>query len=345
VSNIEEVLLCIGTEGQAFQKIFNGFIVSPENSVCRRPIPRATSLHDFVYPQSTNGVRMTNPADLGDPLNLPYPSGKTTLMQHLQTLVLRGNAWWVGGISKPEKLVFLVTKLSERYPLTRGERGRTYDRSKGLAAVRLVVYPTTNGVAWWLLSSDGKGGLADPSSADHKSARHAKAAGGHIEFEDYVLLYAHKKDARTLLDARTGRERKVIKDCSTWTWKLTSSALNEARAALSREVAALNYGDDTCAAPYGLRGFLAFQRRRPLFSGVRTQVLELHREAASEWGRVRPAWVGRHTRLAQLYGANAGALRPLSEITSKRLPKMGRFKVFQDKTRTVRTLTARTATS
>jgi hypothetical protein len=283
---------------------------------------------------------MTTPQDPTAPLNLPYPSGKTTLMQHLQTLVLRGNAWWVGGISKPEKLAGLVVKLGQRYPLARDERGRTYDRSKGLATTHLVVYPTAEGVAWWLLSSEGKGGLADPASADHKAARHAKAGDGHICFEDYVMLYAHKKDARTLLDARTGQERKVVKDCSTWTWKLSSTALNEARAALAREVSELNYGDDTCSAPYGVRGVLAFQRRRPLFSGVRSQVLELHREASSLWGRVRPAWVGRHTALARRYGDNAGALRPLSEITSKHLPKMGRFKVFQDESRTIKRLTA-----
>ena len=37
-------------------------------------------------------------------LNSLYPSGKTTLMQHLQTLVLRNNSYWVGGAIAPAKL-------------------------------------------------------------------------------------------------------------------------------------------------------------------------------------------------------------------------------------------------
>lgn len=273
-------------------------------------------------------------------LDLMVPSSKTTLMQHLQTLVLRGNFWWVGGVIAPEKLAGLVAKLAQRYPVTRPERGRTYDRSLRLAAVHLVTYPTAAGVAWWLLSSEGKGGLADPASADHNAAKHAMAADSHIHFEDYVLLYAHKKDARTIKDARTGREKKVLKDCSTWTWKLDSKAYNEVATALAREVSALVYGDDTNDAPYGVRGLLCYQRRRPLFSGVRSQVLELHREALTLWARVRPIWLDRHPQLAKAYGDNAGSLRSLREVTSKHLPKMTRFKVFLDEKRTIRTLTA-----
>lgn len=272
-------------------------------------------------------------------IDLPYPSGKTTLMQYLQTLVIRGNPWWIGGVVPPEKLERLVLKMAARYPLTRDERGRTYDRSKGLATTHLVVYPTRHGVAWWVLGSDGKGGLADPESPDHHVAQHAKAGGQHIEFEDYLMLLAHKKDARTLTDAKTGKEKKVIKDCSTWTWKMTTKAHNEVCAALEKEVDNLNYGDDTSASPYGVRGVLAYQRRRPLFSGVRSQVLELHRDAKNLWGRVHKKWLGIHTGYALKYGSRAGELRPLTEIVSKHLPKMGRFKVFADPSRTVRSLT------
>jgi hypothetical protein len=267
---------------------------------------------------------MTSPADV---LNLPVPSGKTALLQHLQTLVLRGNPWWIGGVVAPQKLPGLAAKMAARYPILRGERGRTYDRSKGIAGAHFIAFRTPRGVAWWVLSSAGKGGLADRGGPDARVARHAMAANGHIVFEDYVLLYAHKKDARTICDAATGRERQIIKDCSTWTWKMTATAYNEVQASIEREVKALAYGQEE-PVMNGLRGVLAFQRRRPLFSGVRTQVLQLHREADAQWGLVRKAWRARYTKFVTLYGDKAGALRPLREITAHHLPKMGRFKVF-----------------
>lgn len=272
-------------------------------------------------------------------LNSLYPSGKTTLMQHLQTLVLRNNSYWVGGAIAPAKLEGLVLKMADRYPLDRDERGRTYDRSKGLATVHLVVYPSGGKVLWWLLSSEGKGGLADPASLDAKVGKQAMAADGHIEFEDYVMLYAHKKDARTLTDAKTGKEKRVIKDASTWTWKLRPTSVSELRAQLAKEVATLNYGDDMTSKPYGVRGFLGYQRRRPLFSGVRAQVLDLHREGLDLWGGVRKQWLGRNAKYVQQYGDQAGQLRPLKEVLTKHLPKMGRFKVFADPARTVKSLT------
>lgn len=268
-----------------------------------------------------------------DILELLVPTGKTVLMQHLQTLVLRGNPHWIGGVISPAKIPALAAKMAARYPITRDERGRTYDRSKGVATAHFVAFTIASGdIAWWLLTSDGRGGLADKTSPDAHVAKHALKAGGHIEFEDYVLLYAHKKDARTVRDAKTGREKKIIKDCSTWTWKMTNRAYGLVMAAIESDVKSLNYGRDDEGNFDGLRGTLAYQRRRPLFSGVRSQVLQLHREAESQWGLVRKAWLGKFTQLAARYGDNAGRLRSLKEITSQHLPKMGRFKVFGDVT-------------
>jgi hypothetical protein len=262
-------------------------------------------------------------------LDLRIPTGKTVLMQHLQTLVLRGNQHWIGGVIAPAKLTKLAAKMADRYPVLRNERGRTYDRSKGLASAHFVAFSITGGnVAWWVLTSEGKGGLADPKSPDAHVAKHALLVNGHIEFDDYVLLYAHKKDARTLMDAKTGREKQVIKDCSTWTWKMKAIAYGHVISAIEHDVKELNFGRDDAGKFDGLRGTLAYQRRRPLFSGVRTQVLQLHRAAASRWGLVRQSWLGRHTLLAATYGDTAGQLRSLQEITSQHLPKMGRFKVF-----------------
>lgn len=266
-------------------------------------------------------------------LDLPIPRSKSALMQHLQTLVLRGNRWWIGGVIPAQKFENLVLKMAERYPVLRGERGRSYDRSIGVASAHFVAFGTEQGIAWWVLTSDGKGGLADTQSPDFHVAKNALAANGHIAFGDYVLLYAHKKDARTLVDAKTGKEKRIIKDCSTWTWKMTASAYNQVLTTLEKEVHALNYGDDSRPENlYGVRGVLAFQRRRPLFSGVRAQVLQLHRQADDSWSRMRKAWTAKHPRLAKEYGDRAGMLRPLGEITKKHLPKMGRLKVFDAQT-------------
>lgn len=276
--------------------------------------------------------------------SLRYPTGKTTLMQYLQTLVIRGYNWWVGGVSHPSKFERLVRKFAAVYPLHRDERGRSYDRTLGKACVTLVFFPTDQGVAWWLLSSGGKGGLYPAGAApgpDAHIAKNARAQTGHITFEDYVLLYAHKKDARTVKDARTGREKQILKDMSTWTWKLNDQTANEVRALMAREARGLAYGDEPRGdkPAYGLRGLLYYQRQRPLFSAVRAQVLQFHREARELWAPRRKRWLQIHSDLAERYGERAGELMTVGELTKKHLPKMSRFKVFADESRTLASLT------
>ena len=60
---------------------------------------------------------------------------------------------------------------------------------------------------------------------DAHIAKNAEASDGHLTFGDYVLLYAQKKDARSVPDVRTGRTKTVYKNMSTWTWKLNKKAL------------------------------------------------------------------------------------------------------------------------
>ena len=90
---------------------------------------------------------------------------------------------------------------------------------------------------------------------------------------------------------------------------MSNLAYGQVLAAIESDVNAMNFGRDDDGNFEGLRGTLAYQRRRPLFSGVRTQVLQLHREADSQWGLVRKAWLGRYTQLAARYGDNAGRLQ------------------------------------
>ncbi|HZW12229.1 MAG TPA: hypothetical protein VFF81_03430 [Noviherbaspirillum sp.] len=271
-------------------------------------------------------------------LRIKIPRNQTALMQHLQLLVVRRHHWWCGGVISRHKLAAFITKMAVRYPITRNERGRCYDRKRGRAVVHFVAFPLAgNQLAWWLLSDGGKGGLNDPLSPDAHVANNAMTATGHISFKDYVLLYAHKKDARKVPDAKTGMEKLVLKDCSTWTWKLTDTAFNEVKASIERAAKHLQYGDEggDSRTPWGVLGILACQRSRPLFSGVRTQVIALHRHAETVWGRVKKNWQGQHSALVLTDREHVGKLRALNEIMSKHLPKMTRIATYGEVPRTI----------
>lgn len=271
-------------------------------------------------------------------LQIKIPRNKTVLMQLLQLLVFRRHHWWCSGIIDAAKLGGFVAKMAVRYPLTRTARGRAYDRTRGLAAMHLVAYPLANGlVAWWLLSDEGKGGLNDPAAPDVHVAKNAMAADGHITFSDYVLHYAHKKSPRKLPDKKTGKEKLVFKDVSTWTWKLSDTALNETKASIERAAASFEYGTEGRhgVRPSGVLGILVFQRSRPLFSGVRNQVIDLHRHADSHWGRVKKKWQGQNSVQRVNDENRAGELRPLKEIVAHHLPKMVRIAVYGDSAKTI----------
>ncbi len=271
-------------------------------------------------------------------LLIKIPRNKTVLMQHLQLLVFRRHYWWCSGVISASKMGGFVAKMAVRYPITRTARGRAYDRTRGRAAVHFIAFPLKNNqVVWWLLSDEGKGGLNDSTTPDAHVAKNAMTGDGHVIFTDYVLHYAHKKDARHLPDKKTGKDKLVLKDVSTWTWKLTDTAFNETKATIERAAVNFEYGDEGAHGrrPWGVLGILACQRSRPLFSGVRTQVIELHRHADSHWGRVKRKWQGQHSAERQLDAGDAGELRTLKEVMSCHLPKMVRIAVYGDDPKTV----------
>jgi hypothetical protein len=271
-------------------------------------------------------------------LYIKVPRNATALMQLLQLLVVRRHYWWCGGIISTDKLGPFVAKMATRYPITRTMRGRAYDRTRGLAAAHFIAFPVAkNQVVWWILSDEGKGGLHDPGMPDAHIASNAMAADGHIGFRDYVLHYAHKKNARRLPDKKTGRDKLVFKDVSTWTWKLCDAALNETRASIERAASTVDYGSEGHGggSPRGILGILVCQRSRPLFSGVRTQVIELHRHADTHWGRVKKKWQGQHSAQCLLDGDRAGELRSLREIMGQHLPKMSRIALYNEEPQTI----------
>lgn len=277
-----------------------------------------------------------------DPLDLPIPRNRTALMQHLQLLVGREeHRIWCGGVVSREKLAAFVAKMAVRYPIAKNTRQRTYDRTRGIAVTHFVAFPIGDQVHWWLLSDSGRGGLGDAASADARVARDAMSAEGHITFGDYVLLYATKREWRSIDCPKTHKPRKFCKQTSSWTWKLRGDVVRELRRSLQRFCELLEYGSDGGAGqkPWGLRGQLASMRSRPLFSGVRTQVLALHREAIELWQPRQPLWCARYPKLAERYGVRAGALIPIAELLKQWMPKMRRIRVFDDPPKTLRDLT------
>jgi hypothetical protein len=116
----------------------------------------------------------------------------------MQRLVGREqHRYWCGGVISAEKLNAFLHKLEQRYPITRNARERSYDRLRGRAVVHLVMFPigrtgraTEPSIEWWLLSGQGRGGLADPSMPDTHVAKDAHSASGHVVMRDYVLMYA-----------------------------------------------------------------------------------------------------------------------------------------------------------
>lgn len=149
-----------------------------------------------------------------DPLDLPVPRDRLGFMLLLQTLVAKGYRHYCAGVLAPAKLEGLVAKFAARYSLGRDARGRTYDRQQGLAALQFACFPGDAGIAWFLLSTDGAGGLTNPASPDRiaGAVRDAMAAAEHLTLGEYVLLYAHKKEMRTVKDKRTGRDKTLWKD-------------------------------------------------------------------------------------------------------------------------------------
>jgi hypothetical protein len=187
---------------------------------------------------------------------------------------------------------------------------------------------------WWLLSTDGTGGLTDPLMPDHHVANDAMDSDAHIEVGDYVLAYVSKPVRRELVDTRTGDHRSIWKSTSTWTWKLRDTVRSEVRAAIVDCCRNLRPGrEPTGHLPgHGLRGVLAAQRQRPLFSGVRNDVIELHRYAQEHWLAHEPRWLAQRTAEDP---NRAPVLRPLGEVLATELPLMRKIRLFDEPPRRV----------
>lgn len=273
------------------------------------------------------------------PLELIVPRNGTAVLQHLQRLVGReGHRRWCGGSIAAPKVPRFLDKMADRYPILRNTRERSYDRHHGRAVVHLVMCPPLGidlhapapALLWWLLSDEGTGGLADPASPDAHVAQNAMSGIGHLQVHDYIFLYATKRQPHSVTDRRSGNVRRFWADTSTWTWKIQKSVMSEIRTSIISCCDALELGAEPTPerAGWGLRGLLAAQRARPLFSGVRNQVITLHQHARDTWALHRPAWVAAYPQVSEALGRDAGTLRSVEDIMLHHLPTMRQLRIY-----------------
>jgi hypothetical protein len=287
-------------------------------------------------------------------LELAVPRNSTATLQLLQRLIGReAHRSYCCGLIDSFKVPGFLEKMSARYPaILRNARGRTYDRTRGRAAMHMIVCPPIGSdpcqplpvLQWFLVSSPGDGGLCDAKSHDCGVAHDATSASGHLTTADYVLVYGTKRQPRTVTDRRSRAERTIWHQTSTWTWRIRGEVLAEIRAAIHSCCRDLQFGADPSdgGAGWGLLGMLAAQRNRPLFAGVRNQVVDLYRFAAEEaWPPYRQSWLAAHPRLAREHGQQAGRLPSISDLTRYRLPTMPQIRMYSVPPTTIRDLLQR----
>lgn len=179
-------------------------------------------------------------------------------MQLLQLFAASGHVYWIAGVTTREKLARFVPKIITSLPVLRDAPGRAYDRKHHRASVHLVVIPLEADTAYWaLVSTHGKGGLADSHAPSIGTVRDMRLKGQHLTFLHYELLYQEKR-----LPGVAG---------STWTWRITPARYRELEAQIVQVVRERGSGAVT--------GLIAINSAMPLFSGVRGQVMKLNAEA------------------------------------------------------------------
>jgi hypothetical protein len=286
-------------------------------------------------------------------LELTVPRNSTATLQLLQRLVGReSHRHWCGGLIPSVKVPAFLDKMSERYPaILRNARGRSYDRTRGRAAMHMIVFPPIGSdpreplpmLQWFLISSDGAAGLADINSHDFHVAQNAMSSSGHLTVGDYVLIYGTKKQPRSVRDRRSGVERVIWHQTSTWSWRICGDVLSQIRAAIWNCCHELEFGGEPSieSAGRGLCNLLAAQRNRPLFAGVRNQVVDLYRFANEVWSPYRQAWIASHPGIARKSGKNAGRLLSVQDLTKYHLPTMSQLRMYSAPPTTIRDLLRR----
>lgn len=194
---------------------------------------------------------------------IKLPRSKTAAMLLMQQLATSGHYYHLSGQIPAAKLGRFLPKL-EQFGIYRDAPGRAYDRRKRRASVHLVVVELDNHeVFWCLLSTAGKGGLADPAAPSLGAVKDNRLRGQHLRFLAYELLEYEKRMPKV--------------KATTWTWRIEPTRYAEFEAAVVQTVRERD-------SP-AIMAMIERHSAMPLFSGVRGQVLKLNQLAAKLAGR------------------------------------------------------------
>lgn len=249
------------------------------------------------------------------------PRSQTAAMQLIQLYVQTGHYHWTSGTVERAKLGRLVEKLTP-YRIHRDAPGRAYDRRGKKASSHLVVLDSPDDVLRWVLvSTAGRGGLADPEAPQVGPVYDTRVRGQYLRWSHYELLHAPKAVKRKKLvkfeQDRNGRRQKVTEErietvhITTWSWRIDPQRVREHEALLASRAKHRDLA--------GLLAAVAALAQMPLFGGVRGQVLKLHAEAR---------------KLAHKAGL---------ALDLPRLPFMTRLPIYADPPATLYSLANRTA--
>ncbi len=266
----------------------------------------------------TDCVRV--PLQARKPPEVKVPRTQTGTLQLIQLYVISGHTYWVGGFVPTDRWEGFLLKMAARYRLDRSERMRVYDRQHEKASVHLVAVLNEDKrkVRWMLLSTAGAGGLLDKAVSPTEQPGDALKADGRLVWADYELVYANKKWTETQMVK--GNARKVVKQDSTWTWRITPEAARGVGAAIKEACASMD--------PLAVRNVLKYQVMRPLFAGVRQQVVEFGQHACVEWLPFHKRWLkAQSEHFQQGYKDIEKLLKPPKR---EALPFMTRMKVYHD---------------
>ncbi|MCG9031182.1 hypothetical protein [Laribacter hongkongensis] len=197
---------------------------------------------------------------------IKLPRSKTAAMLLMQQLAASGHYYYLSGQIPKTKLGRFLPKL-EQFGIYRDAPGRAYDRRRRWTSVHLIVVELDDTqVFWYLLSTAGKGGLADPAVPSLGTVKDTRLRGQHLRFLAYELL-EHEK-----------RMPKV--KTTTWTWRIEPTRYAELQAAAVQTVRERDRP--------AIIAMIERNSAMTLFSGVRGQVFKLNHLAgklANKFGR------------------------------------------------------------
>ena len=201
------------------------------------------------------------------------PRNQTALMQHMQRQVSHGHFFWCADQIPPEKLAGFILKW-KHYGLRADAPARSYRKQCRRASVHLCVSPEcrsanteTQPIGWWMLSTQGKDGLAE-GNATPATVIDCRTSHGHLRYLDYELVQLMK-------EIKSGSK---VKRAVTWTWRLVPERYREWEALLVERAKQRDIS--------GLKQAIDCLRVMPMFSGIRAQVSKLIAEGNKMLGKM-----------------------------------------------------------